>query len=240
MDLDRYSRQLSIPQLGEKGQNQLQNSAVLVIGTGGLGSTLLYCLAGAGVGRIGFMDGDVVALSNLNRQFLHTEQDIERQKVKSATEKLKAFNSTLIYEPIFDEINAQNVEKYLENYDVIALAVDQLEPRFVVNDACCKLRKPLVNGGVDGMNGMVNLIVPGQTPCLRCLYGEPSGSGKRPSSFAPVVSTISAMEAQLVLLVLLGKPPLPFEKMLFFDGLHVSWDSIRAHRDFNCPACSDL
>ena len=133
MDSDRYSRQLSIQQLGEKGQNHLHNSSVLVIGTGGLGSTLLYCLAGAGVGRIGFMDGDVVSFSNLNRQFLHSEQDLERRKVESAAEKLKAFNSTLIYEPIFDEINAQNAEKYMENYDVIALAVDQLAARF-----CCQ------------------------------------------------------------------------------------------------------
>lgn len=240
MNLERYSRQLDIPCVGEEGQERLANSAALVIGTGGLGSTLLFCLAGAGVGTIGFMDGDVVSLSNLNRQFLHTERDLGRRKTDSALEKLRAFNPTLLYIPIHDMVTKENADKYIKDFDVVILAVDSIPPRFVVNDACCRQLKPLVNGGVDGMTGMVNLIVPGETPCLRCLYEEQMIPGRHPTSFAPVVSAISALEAQLALLVLLGKAPLPFDKELLFCGEDVSWHAVSIMRNPGCETCGNI
>lgn len=237
MAFERYSRQIDMPEIGREGQERLGGSSVLVIGTGGLGSTLLFCLAGAGVGRIGFADGDVVNLSNLNRQFLHFEKDIGERKVLSAKQKLEAFNPTLVYEPIYDVIDRGNANKYISDYDITVLAVDSIESRFIVNDACCKLDKPLVNGGVDGMSGMLNLILPGRTPCLRCFYGDEQLPTARPSSFAPVVSTISALEAQLTILVLLDEAPLPFDKTLFFSGIDMTWHGVNASRRSGCPAC---
>lgn len=141
MDYERYSRQLGIAEIGREGQEKLSHSSALVIGTGGLGSTMLFCLAGAGVGTIGFMDGDTVSLSNLNRQFLHFERDVGRKKVDSALEKLKAYNTTLQYVPICDVITQENADAYIQNYDVVLLAVDTSAPRFIVNDACCRQGK---------------------------------------------------------------------------------------------------
>lgn len=240
MAYERYARQINMPEMGMEGQERLGSSSVLVIGAGGLGSTLLYCLAGAGVGRIGFVDGDVVNLSNLNRQFLHSDRDIGRLKIISAKEKLRAFNPTLVYKPICDTIDKGNAEKYITGYDICVLAVDAIAPRFVVNDVCCKLNKPLVIGGVDGMSGMVNLIIPGKTPCFRCLFDEEAPLPEQPSSFAPIVATIAALEAQLTMLVLLDKAPLPFDKTLFFSGIDLSWHSIYAERQAECPACGRL
>ncbi len=240
MAFERYSRQIDIPEIGKEGQEKLGRRSVLVIGAGGLGSTLLYCLAGAGVGRIGFIDGDIVSMSNLNRQFLHFERDIGEQKVLSAQEKLHAFNPTLIYEPIYDMIDRDNAEKYISGYDITVLAVDNIELRFIVNEVCCRLTKPLVNGGVDGMSGMLNLILPGRTACLRCLYDEEALPNDRPSSFAPVVATISALAAQLTILVLLDIALPPFDKTLFFSGIDVSWHSVKADRQPGCPACGSI
>jgi molybdopterin/thiamine biosynthesis adenylyltransferase len=208
-----------------------------VIGTGGLGSTMLFCLAGAGVGTIGFMDGDTVSLSNLYRQFLHFERDVGRKKVDSALEKLKAYNTTLQYVPICDVITQENADAYIQNYDVVLLAVDTSAPRFIINDACCRQGKPLVNGGVDGMMGMLNFVIPGRSPCLRCIYKDPVSSDRRPESFAPIVSAISALEAQLALLVLLGQPPLPFDRVMLLSGTDLTWHTEKVVRDPNCAAC---
>jgi molybdopterin/thiamine biosynthesis adenylyltransferase len=240
MGYERYSRHISMRQIGPDGQKRLLSSSALVIGAGGLGSTLLYCLAGAGVGRIGVMDGDTVSMSNLNRQFLHFEKDIGTPKVDSALEKLRAFNSTLEYVPIKDIITSENAEEYISDYDVIILSVDNLETRFVVNEACCRLKKPLINGGVDGMLGMLNLIIPGETPCLRCLYRMPESPVRNPSSFAPVVSCISALEANLAAQVLLGCPPLPFDRVILFFGDDLSWHTEHASRREDCPVCGRL
>ena len=239
MDYERYSRQLGIAEIGPAGQEKLSRSSALVIGAwgGGLGSTMLFCLAGAGVGTIGFMDGDTVSLSNLNRQFLHFERDIGRKKVESALDKLKAFNGTLRYVSVHDVITKENVDAFIEGYDVILLAVDTSAPRFIVNDACCRQGKPLVNGGVDGMMGMLNLVIPGQSPCLRCIYTDRPAAGRRPESFAPVVSAISALEAQLALLVLLEKPPLPFDKVMLFSGTDLTWHTEKVFRKPACAAC---
>jgi molybdopterin/thiamine biosynthesis adenylyltransferase len=237
---ERYSRQVPMDEIGTQGQIKLATSSALVIGAGGLGSTLLYCLAGAGVGTIAFMDGDVVSLSNLNRQFLHFERDIDKPKVDSAAEKLRAFNSTLRYIPIHDIITEENAEQYIKDYDVIILAVDSALPRFIVNDVCCRLGKPLVNGGVDGMDGMVHAILPGQTPCLRCIYGGPHKTSRHPASFAPIVSTISAQESLLAIQILLGNTPESLGKLIYFNGNDLSWNTMELMRAPGCPACGTL
>lgn len=240
MDFDRYSRQVPMPELGSEGQKKIMNSSALVIGAGGLGSSLLYCLAGAGVGKIGFMDDDIVSLSNLNRQFLHFEKDIGSLKVNSAYEKLHAFNSSVALVPIPEKLTADNIDKFIPDYDIVILAVDCIASRYIVNDACCKYNKPLVNGGVNGMTGMLNLVIPGMTPCLRCVSEENDISDRSTESFAPIVSTISAIESHLAILTLLGKPPLPFDKVVYFSGIDCTFHQIICDRRKGCPACSAL
>ena len=243
MDFKRYSRQIPMPEIGDRGQRKLLESSALVIGTGGLGSVLLYCLAGAGVGKIGIMDDDTVSISNLNRQFLHYEDDIGTLKVNSAIKKLRAFNSSVCFSPIPEKLTAGNADRLIPEYDITILAVDSIATRYIVNDACCAHGKPLVNGGVDGMTGVLNLIVPGRTPCLRCLYGDditPVATGAAVTSFAPIVAVISALEAQVAILTLLGDPAALLEKTLYFSGADYTLHQIDEARRADCPACSML
>lgn len=234
---ERYARQILLPEIGEAGQQTLLRASALVVGCGGLGSTLLYCLCGMGVGRIGFCDGDTVSRSNLNRQFLHTPRDIGRKKTQSAYEKLKAFAPELALEPIPLHLDASNARKTVSGYDVVLLAVDSLDARLIVNRACVEEQIPLVDGGVNGMHGSLLTVRPGTTACLSCLYSNvPPTKGPIPS-FAPVVSIVSAMEAQSAANILLGRPNLSDGTMILFDGASLSTETVRVGRSENCPVC---
>lgn len=233
----RYSRQLPIPIIGSEGQRLLSNATVLVVGCGGLGSTLLYALAGAGVGTLRFADGDVVDASNLNRQFLHTVDDIGKNKAVSAKEKLARFNPDIRLEPFADFITQENAAALLDGCDMAALAVDSIPTRLVLNHALLRANITFVDGGVDGLSGTLLPVVPGQTACLACLYGGAPASERTPSSFAPVVSVVSALEAQIVLLTLLGQPNPLLGKLLVFDGTRMTFDTLPLLRRPNCKIC---
>ena len=234
--MERYIRQIGMPQIGSEGQDRLAKASALVIGAGGLGSALLVCLAGAGVGRIGIADFDTVAESNLNRQFLHTTDGIGMDKLESALIRLQAFNSSLCYELHHCKVDDNNASELISSYDIVLAAVDNMPARMAVNQACIKLGKPLINGGVNGMFGSVQIVESGKSACLACLYGEnpkPSAS----TSFAPVVSTISSLMAQGALAMLLGLPnPLP-DTLLYFDGEHMAFEKLSISRDPLCPIC---
>lgn len=236
--MERYSRQINMPQIGPAGQKKLAEASALVVGAGGLGSALLFCLAGAGLGRIGVADFDTIAESNLNRQFLHTTDGIGEDKLDSALTRLKAFNPTLRYEPHHCRIDENNAEALIADYDIVLAAVDNLSARQVLNHACVKLGKTFVNGGVNGMFGTLQIIEPGKTACLTCLYGENSKAPPA-SSFAPVVSTISSLMAQSALLLMLGLPnPLP-NTLLYFDGEQMTFEKIPIFRDPLCSVCGE-
>ncbi len=228
-----------MPQIGESGQAKLCASSVLVVGCGGLGSTLLYALCGIGVGRIGFCDGDVVSLSNLNRQYLHTPDDIGRNKAQSAHEKLRAFAPELVLEPHAFFLTQETALKLVPRYDLVLLAVDSIESRLVVNRACVETRVPLVDAGVDGLNASLYTYRPGQTACLACYYGDiaPVQSSPIPS-FAPIVSAISALEAQSAANILLGLPNPTDGRMLLFDGASMTTEFVSFAKNPNCPVCS--
>lgn len=237
--MERYSRQINMPQIGPEGQKRLAEASALVVGAGGLGSALLFCLAGAGVGRIGVADFDTISKSNLNRQFLHTTDGIGEDKLDSALTRLKAFNPTLCYEPHHCRIDDNNAAALIADYDIVVAAVDNITAREELNQACVKLGKPFVNGGVNGMFGTLQIIEPGKTACLTCLYGE---NPKVPpaSSFAPVVSTISSLMAQSALLLMLGlQNPLP-NMLLYFDGERMTFERISISRSPSCPICGGL
>ena len=237
MDTERYARQILLPEIGQAGQTRLLNSSALVVGCGGLGSTLLYCLCGMGVGRIGFCDGDTVSLNNLNRQFLHTERDIGRDKAQSAYEKLSAFAPKLKLEPMEFHLNCENATRIVSGYDVVLLAVDSLPARLIVNRACVKANVPLVDAGINGLHGSLLTIHPGKTACLQCLYGDVPPAPAIPPSFAPVVSTIASLEAQSAANILLGLPNPTDGRMLLFDGRTMTTEFVVIAQNKNCPTC---
>ncbi len=228
-----------LPEIGSAGQAKLAAASVLVVGCGGLGSTLLYDLCGMGVGRIGFCDGDVVSLSNLNRQFLHTPADIGKNKAQSAYEKLSAFAPELTLEMHDQHVTEENAPELVSRYDLVLLAVDSILSRLIVNRACVRVQIPLIDAGIHGLNGSVYVYRPGKTACLACYYGNTAAMPSDPiSSFAPVVSAIASLEAQCAANILLGLPNPTDGRMLLYDGKSMTTEFIIIAKNPTCSVCS--
>jgi len=177
----RYSRHFLLAQVGEKGQRRLLRGKVLLIGAGGLGSPTAYYLAAAGVGTLGVMDGDVVDITNLQRQILHTTADIGKPKVESATRTLKALNPDVNVIPLATRITVNNVMDIIKDYDLIVDGSDNFETRYLMNDACYLAGKTNVHGSIFQFEGMATVFAPNEGPCYRCLYPTPPPPGLVPS-----------------------------------------------------------
>ena len=177
----RYSRHFLLAQVGEKGQRRLLRSKVLLIGAGGLGSPTAYYLAAAGVGTLGVMDGDVVDVTNLQRQILHTTADIGKPKVESATRTLKALNPDVNIIPLATRITVDNVMDIIKDYDLIVDGSDNFETRYLMNDACYLAGKTNIHGSIFQFEGMATVFAPNEGPCYRCLYPTPPPPGLVPS-----------------------------------------------------------
>jgi molybdopterin-synthase adenylyltransferase len=242
---DRYARQLVIPEVGPAGQEKLARSRVLVIGAGGLGSPVLYYLAGAGVGRIDVVDSDVVAVSNLHRQILFTTPDVGRAKVDVAAGRLRALNPevTVVTHPV--RVDERSVDALVADHDVVVDCPDNLATRYAVNDACCRAHTPLVEAAVLAFSGMVMTIVPGRTPCYRCLYPVPPKEGAVPTGaeagiMGMLPGIFGSLQALEVVKLLVGAGPPPRGRVLFFDGLAGGFDEVAADRNPDCPACGRI
>lgn len=170
--LDRYSRHILLPEVGEAGQTKLLESKVLCIGAGGLGSPALLYLAAAGVGTIGIVDSDRVEASNLQRQIVHNTDRIGMLKTESAQEALTKLNPDVKVEAHSFRIDETNAKELIGNYDVVIDGCDNFDTRYVVNDASVELRKPVVHGSIFRFEGMVSTFIPDEGPCYRCLYPE--------------------------------------------------------------------
>lgn len=235
---ERYASHVSLPGMGEAGQERLSRARALVVGAGGLGSVALYCLAGAGVGVIGIADGDTVSLGNLNRQFLHGTDTLGMPKVVSAVESLRRLNPEPEYRLFGEMLTDSSAENAVRGYDVVLAAVDSLSARLILNRACAKAGVPLVNGGVNGMDGVVQVVRYQKTACLACLYGDGAASPNKPVSYPPVVSVISSLMAQCALsLLLTGESPLGSE-LLYYDARTLAFSRVPALRSETCPVCS--
>ena len=235
--LDRYLKQIIIPEIGPDGQERLSGSSAIVIGAGGLGSPVLYYLAAAGVGRIHIVDPDHVAITNLNRQFLHFEQDIGRSKVQSAAEKLSRFNSTTAFQPISVSVDDQNAESLIAGHDIVLSCVDNYETRILLNRACVRSGIPLVDGGVNSLSGYALTVLPG-SPCYECIFPcKPairSESGVLGAS-AGVVGSIMAAQAVKYLAGI--REGFGF---LLIDLLAFSFQAIRTNVRIGCPSCQSF
>jgi molybdopterin-synthase adenylyltransferase len=243
--LERYSRQLVLPQWSGETQERLGSARALIVGAGALGSPAATYLAAAGVGVLGLVDSDPVELSNLHRQPLHFTPDLGEAKAETAAAKLRALNPGVLVETYPVRLEKLNAETLVAGQDVVVDCSDSFETRYVVNDACCAAGVPLVEAGVLGFDGLVLSVRPGQSACYRCAFPEPPPAGAVPScreagvlgATAGIVGSLQALEA-LKLLSGAGEPLL--DRMLQIDALGMGFTLVATSRRENCPACGKI
>ncbi len=245
--LERYSRHLRLPEVGIAGQRRLQQARVLLVGAGGLGSPAGFYLTAAGIGRLRIVDDDVVDRSNLQRQILHVEARVGQPKVESASLALSALNPGVAIEAVNERVSADNIERLLQDVDVVIDGSDNFPARYLLNDACVKLGKPLVYGAVQRFEGQVSVFDAGRhrgdCPCYRCLFPEPPSAEFAPSCaeagvlgvLPGVIGLLQATEA-IKLLLDIGEPLRG--RILSFDALAMRFREIRLGADPDCPVCA--
>ncbi len=239
----RYSRHIILPEVGGKGQRKLLNSSVLLVGAGGLGSPAALYLAAAGVGRLGIIDADVVDMSNLQRQILHHVDDVGRPKVQSAVESIGQINPDVKVEPFQAVLSSENAKDIIGQYDLVVNGCDNFPTRYLVNDCCVFLKKPLVDGSIFKFEGQVTVFVPGHG-CYRCLYPAPPPPGLVPSCqeagvlgvLCGIIGSLQAIEA---IKLLLGIGESLAGRLLFVDSLGMEFRHVNVRRDPDCPVCGD-
>lgn len=239
-ELERYDRQVKLSGFGIEKQAKLKQSAALVVGVGGLGSLALYYLAAAGVGRILLVDKERVELSNLNRQIIHWTKDVGRPKVESAAEKLRELNPDVKVEPLHAPASGEVLEELVKEVDVVVDCLDNYSTRFLLNEVCLRHGKPLVHGAVYGMEGRATTIIPGRTPCLRCIIPKNPPEQKGFPVLGPAVGVIASVEALEAIKLLTGVGELLAGRLLVFDGESMSFEIVQVRRNPNCPACGKL
>lgn len=235
----RYERQIMLPGFGLAGQEKLKRAVILVVGAGGLGSVVLTYLTAAGVGQIRVIDFDIVELSNLNRQTLNWTKDIGRKKVDSAREKLELLNSHVKIENIGNELNEENIQKLVIGCNLIVDALDNLPSRYLLNKIAMAKNLPLIHGAIYGYEGRVTTMIPGRTPCLKCLYREAS-----PPREIPVIGVIPAvigcLQATEALKYLLGIGKLLTGRLLLYDALSLEFAEVQLAADPDCRECGQF
>jgi len=242
--IERYSRHIILPQVGGKGQQRLLASKVLLVGTGGLGSPAGLYLAAAGVGTLGLVDFDVVDLSNLNRQIMHHTADVGRPKTESAAETIRALNPDVHVIVYQERLAAGNALEIFSDYDVIVDGSDNFPTRYLTNDACVLLGKPLAFGAIFQFEGQASVFALGQGPCYRCLFPDPPPPGAVPSCqqagvFGVLPGVIGCVQATETIKLLLGLGKTLAGRLLVFDALDMSFMEVRVNRDPQCPVCGD-
>ena len=235
----RYHRQIIIPEVGEAGQQKLLAAKVLVVGAGGLGSPVLYYLTAAGIGTLGIVDSDTVDVTNLQRQILHRIDDVGREKVSSAQEKLNSLNPDVNIKKYNLRLEPSNVKKIIAEYDLVVTAVDNFQTRYLLNDACIKLDTPLIEGGINSFDGTLLTIIPGKGPCYRCIFPRNLDTPKEIGVLGAVPGIIGSLQALEVIKLVLGVGEPLSGRMLFFDGLAGIFSEIEIARNKNCSVCGN-
>ena len=241
--VERYSRHLIMPNVGSRGQRALLDSKVLIIGAGGLGSPVSLYLALAGVGNIGIVDFDVVDVSNLQRQILHTDSDVGKRKVESAKETLLAHNPDINVTIHEEPINSTNAFEIMNDYDIVINGADNFATRYLVNDAAFLQKKPLVDGAILIFDGQATTYIPGQG-CYRCIFPDPPPPGEVPScaeagvigALPGLVGSIQALET-IKLILGVGEPLAG--RMLLIEALGMEFREIKVRKNPDCKLCGD-
>jgi len=243
-ELTRYSRHLLLPEVGTAGQEKLKAARVLLIGAGGLGSPAALYLAASGVGTLGLIDADQVDVSNLQRQVLYESSSVGRAKVHAARERLLALNSQTSVIGHDVEMRAANIRDIFSGYDLVLDGSDRFSTRYLANDACVILRKPLVSAAIHRFEGQAMTYVPGRGPCYRCLFPDPPAAGLVPNCaeagvlgvLPGVMGTIQATEA---IKLILGLGELLLGRLLAYDALRLRFEEFRFKRRADCAVCGD-
>src|SRR6201987_1355928 len=238
----RYSRHLIMPEVGMKGQLKLKAAKVLCIGAGGLGSPVAMYLAAAGVGTLGIVDFDVVDYTNLQRQIIHSTNDVGRKKLDSAAEKLKAINPFLNLRTFETKLTSANALELFREFDIVSDGTDNFPTRYLVNDACVLTGKPNVYGSIFRFEGQASVFAAEEGPCYRCLYPEPPPPGLVPSCaeggvlgiLPGLVGVIQATEA-IKLILGVGEPLIG--RLLLIDALSMKFRELKLRKNPDCPAC---
>jgi sulfur-carrier protein adenylyltransferase/sulfurtransferase len=241
-EYQRYSRHLILPEVGLEGQRKLKAARVLCVGAGGLGSPVALYLAAAGVGTIGIVDFDVVDLSNLQRQILHTTADIGRPKLESAKAKINAMNPEVKVETYGEPLTSKNALEIFKGYDVVLDGTDNFPTRYLVNDACVLLGIPNAYGSIFRFEGQASVFGAKDGPCYRCLYPEPPPPGLVPSCaeggvlgvLPGIIGMIQATEAVKIILGI-GEPLIG--RFMIYDALKMRFRELKLRKDPDCPVC---
>lgn len=241
--IERYSRHIILKDVGGKGQQKILNSKILIIGTGGLGAPAALYLAAAGVGTLGLVDGDVVDITNLQRQVIHFTPDINKLKVISAKEKINLINPDVNVVTYNMRVFADNISEIIKDYDFVIDGTDNFPAKFLINDACVIQCKPFSHGGILRFDGQTMTYIPGSA-CYRCVFDQPPPKGAVPTcseagilgSVAGILGTIQATEA---LKYILGLGELLNNRLLIFNALNMNFRTVKFKRNPNCKICSD-
>jgi molybdopterin/thiamine biosynthesis adenylyltransferase/rhodanese-related sulfurtransferase len=240
----RYSRHLLIPEVGSEGQAKLLASRVLFIGAGGLGAPAMLYLAAAGVGTIGIIDFDIVDVSNLQRQIVHTTDRVGQKKTDSAARSIHALNPDIEVVEFDEMLTEENVRRIIEGFDVVVDGTDTFETRYILNDAAVRAGIPVVHASVFRFEGQLTVFQPYAGPCYRCLYPTAPPPELAPGcSVAGVLGvvpgTLGILQATEALKLLLGIGEPLIGRLLIYDALDMSFQELKLRRDPHCPACGD-
>jgi molybdopterin/thiamine biosynthesis adenylyltransferase/rhodanese-related sulfurtransferase len=240
---ERYSRHMLVPEIGIEGQQKLLDAKVLLLGAGGLGSPTALYLAAAGVGTLGIVDDDVVDLSNLQRQVIHSTERIGIPKVDSAEQSIHALNPDVNVVKHQTRIDASNIVEIIKDYDVVVDGVDNFPTRYLLNDASVRLKIPVVSASILGFDGQLSVFKPYEGPCYRCLFREPPPAELAPSCGANGVlgvlpGTMGLLQATEVVKLIVGIGEPAIGRLLLYDALGATLTEVKVHRDPECPICS--
>jgi len=240
--LERYSRHIILKEVGVKGQKKLLNAKVLIIGAGGLGAPAALYLAAAGVGTLGIADADVVDLSNLQRQVIHTTNDVGKAKVNSAARTARAINPDVTVNTYRTFVNSSNIMELIQNYDFIIDGTDNFPAKFLINDACVLAEKPFSHAGIIRFKGQLMTYVPGEGPCYRCVFKDPPPKDAVPTckqagvigAMGGVIGSLQAMEA---IKYIIGQGDLLTGRLLTYDALKMEFRTIKLPKNPDCAVC---
>ena len=242
--LQRYSRHIILPEIGEEGQIKIAKAKVFIVGAGGLGSPVGYYLTAAGVGTIAMVDSDNVELSNLQRQIAHSVKTLGKPKVESAKMSFESLNPDVNIVAIKERLTKDNILDLIKDYDIVVDCSDNFATRFLVNDASVLARKPLITGAIFKFEGQLTVVIPGEGPCYRCLFEEPPPPGVLPSPqgvglLGVIPGIIGTLQASEVLKLIIGKGEILKGELLIYNALKNSFRKVKVPKNPDCPICSD-
>jgi molybdopterin/thiamine biosynthesis adenylyltransferase/rhodanese-related sulfurtransferase len=239
----RYSRHFLLPEVGVEGQQKLLDAKVLLLGAGGLGSPTALYLAAAGVGTIGLVDDDVVDVSNLQRQVIHTTASVGTPKVDSAERAINDLNPDVVVRKHQVRLDASNIVDIIKDYDIVVDGVDNFPTRYLLNDASVRLKIPVVSAAILGFEGQLSVFAPYEGPCYRCLFRQPPPAELAPSCGANGVlgvlpGTMGLLQSTEVVKLIIGEGDPLIGRLLIYDALGATTTELKVRRDPECPICS--